>query len=111
MPYFTISAGLRGCYMPDNCYVIRATTRKALKATIESEAYNYRDAGFIGANKRAIARFANIAWKEAQKKNPGYLPYALPLAPSHARDNYCHGIFVSVASRQEYKEYLQSEGY
>lgn len=106
MAYFTISTGLRGCYMPDNCYVIRCTTRKALKAAIESECADYRDAGFVGANKRAIAHIAAIAWKESQKPNPAYLPFALPLAPSHARDNYCHGIFVSTATRKEYKEYL-----
>lgn len=47
MPYFTISTGLRGCYMPDNCFSIRATTRRELKSVIESEAEIYRDAGFI----------------------------------------------------------------
>jgi len=106
MAYFTISTGLRGCYMPDNCYTIRATTRRALKDALAGEARYYRDAGFVGANKRAIAHIAAIAWKEAHKPNPAYLPFALPLAPSHARDNYCHGIFVSTATRQEYKEYL-----
>lgn len=107
MPYFTISTGLRGCYMPDNCYVIRATTRRALKETIAIEADIYRDAGFIGANKRAIAWLANAVWKEDKKKHPAYLPHCLPLAPPHARDNYCHGIFASVATRQEYREYLK----
>jgi len=106
MAYFTISTGLRGCYMPDNCYVIRAKTRRELKEAIASEARDYRDAGFVGANKRAIAHIAAIAWKEAQKPKPAYLPFALPLAPSHCRDNYCHGVFVSTASRSEYKEHL-----
>lgn len=92
--------------MPDNAYVIRATTRRELKSAIESEAYDYRDAGFIGANKRAIAHLAAVAWREAQKPNPAYLPFALPLAPDHARDNYCHGIFVSAATRQDYREYI-----
>lgn len=106
MAYFTISTGLRGCYMPDNCYVVRCSTRRELKAVIESEANDYRDAGFIGANKRAIAHIAAIAWREAKKPNPAYLPFALPLAPDHARTNYCHGIFVSAATRREYREYL-----
>lgn len=100
--YFHISTGLRGCYMSDSAYVIRAETRRELKAAIESEAYYYRDAGFVGANKRAIAWLANIAWKEAHKKSPAYLPYCLALAPSHARDNYCNGIFVSASNRAEY---------
>ena len=102
MAYFNISAGLRGCYMPDNAYVIRCNTRRELKAAIESEARDYKDAGFIGANKKAIAYIAAIAWRNRHK---GQLPYALPLAPSHARDNYCHGIFVASANRSEYLEY------
>lgn len=109
MAYFTISNGLRGCYMPDNCYVVRVTTRRELKNIIASEASDYRDAGFVGVNKRAIAHIAAIAWKEAKKARPAYLPYCLPLAPSHARHNYCHGIFISVATRAEYREHQASE--
>lgn len=111
MPYFHISTGLRGAYMPDNAYVIRATTRRELKSAIESEARDYRDAGFVGANKRAIAWLANIAWKEAKKTSPSYLPYCLELAPDHARGNYCNGIFVCTSTRTEFKEYLESEGF
>jgi hypothetical protein len=111
MAYFTISAGLRGAYMPDSCYVMRAQTRRELKAAIEQEARDYREAGFIGANRRAIARLAALAWREAQKPRPAYLPYALPLAPAHARDSYCHGIFVSAATRAEYREFLAQEDY
>ena len=102
MPYFNISTGLRGCYMPDNAFVIRANTRRELKRVIESEAYYYRDAGFIGANKKDIATIAASAWRNRDKFQ---LPYALPLAPSHARKNYCHGIFVSTATRDEFKSY------
>ncbi len=101
MPYYNISTGLRGCYMPDNSYVVYVKTRRELKECIESEASAYRDAGFIGANKRAIAAIAATQWRD--KKN--YLPYCLPLAPSHARDNYCHGVFVSPATRDEFKAY------
>ena len=79
MAYFSISTGLRGCYMPDNAYVIQVDTRRELKAAIESEARDYRDAGFVGANKKAIAYIAAIAWRNRRKMQ---LPYALPLAPS-----------------------------
>jgi hypothetical protein len=109
MPYFTISAGLRGAYMPDSCYVMRAQTRRELKSAIESEARDYREAGFVGANKRAIAWLAATMWREAQKARPAYLPHCLELAPSHARDNYCHGIFVSTATRAEYLESMAQE--
>ena len=105
MPYYHISTGLRGCYMPDNSYIIHVKTRRELKEYIESEANLYRDAGFIGANKRAIASIAATQWRD--KKN--YFPYCLPLAPSHARDNYCHGVFVSNATRDEYKQWLKEK--
>jgi len=86
--------------MPDSCYVIRVDTRRELKAAIESEANDYKDAGFVGANKRAIAWLAVQSWRDKGFK----LPYCLPLAPAHCRDNYCHGIFVSRATRAEYLE-------
>lgn len=107
--YFTISHGLRGCYMPDSVYVARVDTRRELKALIEAEADSYRQAGYIGASKRAVAYVAALAWREAQKANPAYLPFALPLAPPHDRGNYAFAVFVSVASRGEYLESLEAE--
>jgi hypothetical protein len=100
MAYFEISTGLRGCYMSDNSFIVQCETRKELKQVIQYEAESYRDAGFIGANKRAIAHIAAIAW--ANRRKGFQLPYCLPLAPGHARDNYCHGIFVSNSNRAEY---------
>lgn len=106
MPYFHISNGLRGCYMPDNSYMIHAKTRRDLKAAIQWEAESYRDAGFDGCNKRAIAHIAAIAWRNRRKAQ---LPYCLPMSPSGAQ-NYCHGVFVASATRGEYLEYCESEG-
>lgn len=106
MAYFNISTGLRGCYMPDNAYIVRCNTRRELRAIIAGEADSYRDAGFIGANQRAISWLAAIAWRNRRKYQ---LPYALPLAPPHARNNYCHGIFIATASRDEYREYTESD--
>jgi len=100
MAYFCISTGLRGCYLPDNAYVIRVATRRELKAAIESEARDYRDASFVGASKKAIAHVAAIAWRNRHKMR---LADALPLAPSHCRGNYCHGIFIGTSDRAEYK--------
>lgn len=107
--YFHLSAGLRGAYCDssENAFVIRCDTRRELKAAIASEAIFWKDAGYIGANKQAIAHIAAEGWREAQKRAPTYLPFALPLAPDHARDNYAFGIFVSVASRADYLEYLE----
>ncbi len=107
--YFHISAGLRGGYMPDNAAVIRCETRRELRQYIAQEARDYREAGFIGASERAISWLAAAAWKEAGKPSHSYFPHALPLAPSHARQNYCHGIFASAASRADWLEYQEQE--
>lgn len=107
--YFHISAGLRGAYMSDNSAVIRCETRRELRQYIAQEARDYREAGFIGASERAISWLAAAAWKEAGKPSPAYLPYCLPLAPSHARQNYCNGIFASAASRGDWLEYQAQE--
>ena len=92
--------------MPDNAYIVRCHTRRELRAAIAGEADSYRDAGFIGANQRAISWLAAIAWRNRRKFQ---LPYALPLAPPHARDSYCHGIFVASATRDEHREYTESD--
>jgi hypothetical protein len=98
--YFTISNGLRGCYMPDNVTVICCETRRELKDAIAYDADHMREAHGFGGSKKAIATFAAACWREAQKKNPAYLPYCLPFG--HSPGNYAFGIFVSVATRREY---------
>ena len=103
--YFTISNGLRGCYMPDNCSVIRVDTRRALKDAIAYDASDMREAYGYGGSKRDIASIAATAWREAHKKNPAYMPYCLPFAREPG--NYAFGIFVSVATRSEYLEYCR----
>jgi len=104
--YFHISSGLRGAYMPDNSFVIRVFTRKALKEFIQSEADEFRDAGYVGASKSAVARLTQDAWQ-----SHGGLPYVLPLAPSHDRTNYAFGIFAGPATKAEWEEYKQEEMY
>lgn len=102
MPYFTISNGLRGCYMPDNAYTIRCDTRRELKQALESEARDMRDAGYVGASKRNVATIAADAWRNRRKAR---LPIALPLIPPHCgrnSDNYCYGLFVEYATRADY---------
>lgn len=106
MPYFHLSHGLRGAYVDDSNRVLHAKTRRELKEAIKYEADSYADAGYVGASKKAVAAFAVIAWREAKKPKPAYLPYCLPLARERGAD-YAFGIFVSVASRKEYREYLK----
>jgi hypothetical protein len=106
MPYFTISSGLRGAYIDDSPYVIQVKTRRELKQYIEAEAAEWKNAGYIGTNKKAIATIAAAAWRDRKKSQ---LPYALPLAPEHSPKNYCFGVFVSSATRDEFKEYQENE--
>jgi len=105
--YFTISNGLRGCYMPDNCSVIRVDTRRALKDAIAYDASDMREAYGYGGSKKDVAGFAALCWREAFKKAPSYLPYCLPFGRKPGE--YAFGIFVSVATRSEYLEYCAGE--
>jgi hypothetical protein len=99
MAYFTIFNGLRGCYMPDSAYIIKADTRKELKSALQWEAHSIRDAGGIGMNNRAIAWLANIAWK--QRKASG--EYVAPWRFDYQKQNYPYalGVFTGV-SRSDY---------
>lgn len=110
MPYFTISNGLRGCYMPDSSHIIRATTRRELKAALEREAETMRDS-YTGASKRAVAWQAAAAWREAHKARPSYFDIALPLTPRGAseRARGSYGLFVAVSTRADYRDYLAQE--
>lgn len=107
--YFHISAGLRGAYCDgaESAFVLKANTRRELKAAIASEAESWRDAGYVGANKRAVASVAADAWREAHKPKPAYLPYCLPLARGRGA-GYAFGVFVATSSRADYLEYLES---
>jgi hypothetical protein len=91
--------------MPDgDPSVIAASTRRELKSLIIDEANMLSTEDTVGFSKRAIAAFAAECWREAQKAKPAYLPYCLP-CKERAQSNYSYGIFVSVASRQEYLDY------
>lgn len=101
MPYFHVSTGLRGCYMPDSAYVARCATRREFKRCVADEARYWE--GAAGLSKRAIAAFAATVWREAQKRNPAILPHCLPVKPEGA-GSYSSGIFASVATRADYLE-------
>lgn len=96
--YFTISNGLRGCYMLDSCSTFKVSTRRELKAIVESEASYQHGAGL---SKKAIASFVAAVWRESNKRSPSYLPHCLPIKPDGAQE-YSYGIFGSVATRQEF---------
>ena len=98
MAYFTIYQGLRGCYMPDSAYTIKADTRRELKSALESEAYDIRDAGGVGLSKRAIASLAADAWRERKRSCELVAPYRW----AH-QDSYPYALEVFTgASRADY---------
>lgn len=101
MKYFNISHGLRGCYMPDDSFVIACTTRRELKECIANEATLLDSDSTIGLTKRNIASLAALAWREARKRTPAFLPYCLP-CKERGQSSYSYGIFVSVATRHDY---------
>ncbi len=101
--YFSVSTGLRGAYLPDSAYVIKADTRRELKSTVAFEAEAYAECGFVGASKKAVAWLAAEAWREARKASPSFLSLCLPLAREKG-SGYAFGIFVSPATRAEYLE-------
>lgn len=101
--YFTIMQGLRGCYMPDSCAVIKCDTRRELKAAIAWELNDIRDAGFKGIAKRDAAWAAALLW--AKKSPAAIIPYG------HTTKNKAFAVDVSTSTRADYVEYLNSEGF
>lgn len=101
--YFTISNGPRGCYMHERAYIVRCETRRELKSILESEADSLRDAGYIGANKRAVASLAAAAWRDAHSARPSAYDHVMGLQPAHvSRGNYCYGLMVGHSTRADY---------
>ena len=101
MPYFLVSFDLRGCYADDSSGVVFARTRRELRAALASEASDIRDAGYIGANKRAVSRLAALAWRH--RRNVGELPFVLPVGQQPKSRAF--GLFVSAISRHDAREF------
>ncbi len=93
--YFSISNGLRGMYIPDESYTIRVKTRRELKAALNCEASNIRDAGFLGCGKRAITWLAAQAWRNSGE-------YVVPYRHNIKGAGYAFGLFCSQISRAEF---------
>lgn len=104
MAYFSIYQGLRGCYMPDGAYIIKADTRRELKRALQWEADSIRDAGGYGANKRAIAWLANAAWKARNRSAEYVAPYRFAY---HGKGNFPMALGVFTGMKRA--EYLAQE--
>jgi hypothetical protein len=106
--YFTISSGLRGCYMPDSVFVARVDTRRELKRILADEVAPWRDGGAMGGSKATVATIAADAWREAKKRHPASLPFCIPLKPAGA-SSYSSGVFISGATRRDYLDSQEAE--
>lgn len=102
MAYFFVYSGLRGCYMPDTTAVIRCDTRRELKAALEWEARDMKDAYGFGGSKREVSRVAAMAWRNRKRTT---LDYVVPFG--RKKGDYPFGLFVSAATRDEYLEHCR----
>ena len=98
MRYFEISTGLRGCYLPDQFYMVKCQTRRELKSTLESEAELSRQSGFVGASKKAVAAFAADIWRNRYTGLPTVLGYGSP-------GNAHSGIHVSESDMRQFRKW------
>ena len=87
--------------MPDSAFVAKVETRRELKALLSETAEHAAAGGFY--NRRELASVTAAAWREAQKKSPAYLPFCVPMGMER-NGGRPYGVFVSVASREEWKE-------
>jgi hypothetical protein len=81
---------------------------KSVFTTLDNSYFIPYSLSMVGLSKKNIATFAAECWREAQKKNPAYLPFCLP-CKSGGESTYSYGIFASVASRAEYIESQKEE--
>ena len=97
--YFFISHGLRGCYMPDDCYVIKAKTRRELKAALAAQADMLRNESIVGLNRVAIASAVAQVWRNPAQRLDSVVPYR---DCESCDSGYPFGLFVSNATRNDY---------
>ena len=102
MAYFTIMAELRGCYADnESAFTIQCNTRRELKAALEWEARDLRDAGAIGLSKRAVAALAAQAWRNVRAASLYPTVQGFRYA-HHGAGNDCMGLMVYNSTRRDY---------
>lgn len=92
--YFHIMSGLRGCYMPDNHYTIKVSTRRELKRCIESELCYQADECNFNYRKGDIAWAAARMWR-------GESQSIIPFGSGKSRT---FSVEIASATRAEWKE-------
>lgn len=110
MPYFHISHGLRGCYMPDDACVVRFQTRRALKAAVEYDAHNMIEAYGFGYSKADRAAVVARVWREATgKARKSHLDHVIGFGRTRSRSDRPFGLFISHATRADYVAFQNGE--
>lgn len=108
--YFFISNGLRGCYMPDNIYVARFTTRRQLIDLIENESRDMLEAYGFGYSKRDRVAIACRIWREATGRAPKTrLDHAIGFGRTRSTSDRPFGLFISHATCADWLEYMESD--
>lgn len=93
--YWSISNGLRGCYMPDSICIVRVRSRRELKSALA----DHLGYGEGNPSDRSIASLAAAAWREwgPGRKSRAYLPMC---APYPRQSGY--GLFCAPATKDEW---------
>lgn len=104
--YFTVSNGLRGCYMPDSCHTYCFTSRKSFVEFFTEEAENVRSDDVNGVDEDAFKANAAALAKEAwQRWNEGWqYDLVLPIG-----DGY--GLFIGRANLNDFRECQKANDY
>lgn len=110
MAYFFLEYGLRGAYADGNGYILKADTRRALKSAIAWEVDSLRDAGMVGANKRAAATLAADLWRRYHAKRDTGLFSVLPISNDGGR-SYAWGIHGAPSTRRDYLDSIKEESF
>lgn len=103
MPYFNVSNGLRGCYLPDNAFVAKCDTRRALRDLVEYDANDMIEAYGFGYSKRDRAAIVARIWREAKGRLPkSFYDHVIGFGRTRSKSDRPFGLFISHATRADY---------
>lgn len=102
--YFHITVGPRGCYMLDNGYVAKVSTRRELRELVMSELAHLQDAGFIISKREAVATVTDI-WRNRVATRRSPYAFVVPYGWRNSVGpgvNKCNAIHISHATREDW---------
>lgn len=105
--YYHISNGLRGCYLPDNSYIVRVDTRRELKNLIIFECAQMAEAYGRGSSARDVVALVARIWRDHRVAG---LDYVFSFSQDDGQ-SWPFGLFVSRATRADFVEYTKNGGF